>query len=168
MGRGISGAIPITFGISHNSWKNKIEKEDFSEGFFDCYDEIETDGEILWEIKRDLLVQNYNVFLDEFNNLIELGERRRNWMNLDSIPPTETFDEFEEAFDYGNRNGRVPFLYDNAFSTIGCECRYIWKFYAGSYKAFLEEYTTLTHFERVIAKSMKNPLAKAVKFGIFG
>ena len=43
-----------------------------------------------------------------------------------------------------------------------------WKFYFGSYKAILEEYSTLTHFERLLAIAMKNPLAGAVKLGIFG
>jgi len=32
----------------------------------------------------------------------------------------------------------------------------------------LEEYSTLTHFERLLAIAMKNPLAGAVKLGIFG
>jgi hypothetical protein len=41
-------------------------------------------------------------------------------------------------------------------------------FYQGSYKAILEEYSTLNHFEKTLVKAMSNPLANAVKFGIFG
>ena len=64
----------------------------------------------------------------------------------------------------------MPFIYDipGMFSTLGCECQVYWLFYSGSYKAFLEEYTALMHFERVLARAMINPLASAIKFGIFG
>jgi len=54
------------------------------------------------------------------------------------------------------------------FSILGGYCEQYWLFYSGSYKAYLEEYSTLSHFEKVLAKTMKNPLAKAIKFGIFG
>jgi hypothetical protein len=64
----------------------------------------------------------------------------------------------------------VPFVYSrySTFSVLGCRCEQYWLFYNGSYKAFLEEYSTLLHCERILAKAMSNPLVNAVKFGIFG
>ena len=35
-------------------------------------------------------------------------------------------------------------------------------------RLFLEENATLLHFEKILAKAMKNPLANAVKIGIYG
>jgi hypothetical protein len=40
--------------------------------------------------------------------------------------------------------------------------------YNGSYKAILEEYTTLSDMEKLLAKAYDHPLAKITKFGIFG
>jgi hypothetical protein len=54
------------------------------------------------------------------------------------------------------------------FSFLGGESEKYWLFYIGSYKAYLETYCTLKHFERILAKAMQNPLASIVKFGIYG
>jgi hypothetical protein len=68
------------------------------------------------------------------------------------------------------RNSSTPFIYPHwsTFSTLGGQCKEYWLFYSGSYKAYLEEYTTLEHLERILSKTMKNPLANTIKFGIFG
>lgn len=40
-------------------------------------------------------------------------------------------------------------------------------FYQGSYKALLEEYSTLEHMDRLLAAAMpENPLAKVARFGM--
>jgi hypothetical protein len=54
------------------------------------------------------------------------------------------------------------------FDILGGQCEEFWLFYSGSSKAYLETYDTLVHFERTLAKALKNPLANLVKFGIFG
>jgi hypothetical protein len=39
---------------------------------------------------------------------------------------------------------------------LGGLCPEYWLFYSGSSKAYLEEYETLHHFEKVLAKAIKN------------
>jgi hypothetical protein len=38
--------------------------------------------------------------------------------------------------------------------------------YQGSYKAFLEEWKTLLHMDRLLWAAMENPLAKVMRFGM--
>jgi len=166
MGRGIAAAIPLTI-KPHDRFG--IEKRDFSTGFFDNFDISETDGGKAYTIKPDLLLKNYKSFLLEFYELIEEGFEETTRLVPGGIPDASTLDEFIEAFDGGIRNNREPFIYyTHAFSFLGGVSDFYWLFYSGSYKADLEVYSTLLHFERILAKAMKNPLAGAVKFGIFG
>ena len=166
MGRGISAAIPLTF-KPHDRFG--INKRDFTKGFFDCFDLEDADAKI-YTIKPDLLLQNYKPFLLEFYDLIEEDFEERTKIAPDAIPDVATLDEFIQAFDGRERNNRVPFMYDShiAFSTLGGVSTLYWLFYSGGYKAFIEVYSTFLHFERILAKTMKNPLAGAIKFGLFG
>ena len=165
MGTGISAAIPMIFTLHE---RISIREKDFTQGFFDNYNVEEADGKKYYTIKKELLLNNFKSFLTEFYSLIEDDFKTK--FVIDNIPEMESLDEFEEFFSGKNRNNSVPFIYDTPgmFSVIGCHCIDYWLFYSGSYKAYLEEYTTLAHFENVLAKTMKNPLANTVKFGIFG
>ena len=164
MGTGIIAAIPIIFTSQERS---SIKEKNFTHGFFNNYN-VEEDGKKYYTIKKELLLNNYKSFLIEFYNLI--GEDIINEFELDDIPEMDTLDEFEKVFDKKFRNNSTLLIYKEpyAFSVLGCLCIHYWIFYSGSYKAYLEEYTTLAHFESVLAKTMKNPLANAIKFGIFG
>ena len=166
MGRGISAAIPLTF-KPHDRFG--IDKKDFTKGFFDNYDLEEAEHKI-YTIKPDLILQNYKPFLLEFYYLIEEDFKERTKLAPEGIPNVKTLDEFIQVFDGRERNNRVPFIYDQyiAFSTLGGVSSLYWLFYSGSYKAVIEVYSTFLHFERILAKTMKNPLAGAVKFGLFG
>jgi hypothetical protein len=44
----------------------------------------------------------------------------------------------------------------------------IWLFYSDGGKSYLESYDLLRVTEKLLGKCMKNPLAKAVKFGLYG
>ena len=154
MGTGIMAAIPINI---------KIERREyFSDNFFKNYNGDE--AKRIFTINRELLIDNYYSFLDEFyaciNEDYDVGE----------IPIVKTYEEFVAAFESDKRNMSVPFLYNDiyTFSYLGGYSNAYWLFYSGSYKAYLEGYSTLMHFERVLVKAMKNPLVNAVKFGIFG
>ena len=165
MGTGIIAAIPIIFTSQERS---SIKEKNFTQGFFNNYNVEEEDGRKYYTIKKELLLNNYKSFLIEFYNLI--SEDIINEFELDNIPEMDTLDEFEKVFDKKTRKNSELLIYKEpyAFSVIGCRCIEYWIFYSGSYKAYLEEYTTLAHFESVLAKTMKNPLANAIKFGIFG
>jgi hypothetical protein len=166
MGTGISAAIPLIFKPYEG---RSIDVKYFSKSFFDCYDVEETDGKKVFTIKTDLLFNNYKPFLEEFYTLIEEDFHYETKLHINDIPDINSLEDFTEFFDGDNRNNRVPFMYGASFfSVLGGECEEYWKFYSGSYKAILEVYKTLLHFEKILAKAMTNPLANAVKFGIFG
>jgi len=167
MGTGIMAAIPLVF-KAHERFG--IDAKNFTTGFFDNYNVEEIDGKKIYTIKEDLLIDNYRPFLVEFYDFIEEDIQKATKLAPDAIPDTGSLEEFMEVFEGRNRNNRVPFTYPTPmmFSTLGCVCEEYWLFYSGSYKAYLEVYSTLQHFERILAKAMKNPLANAIKFGIFG
>ena len=167
MGTGIMAAIPLVFKPFR---QRNFEEDYFARGFFDNFAIDETSVQKTYIIKEDLLINNYKSFLSEFYELIGEDFFKATKLTLDSIPDAKGLDVFSEVFNGNNRNNCVPFIYDyqSMFSVLGCQCEEYWLFYSGSYKAYLEEYSILLHFEKVLAKTMKNPLANAVKFGIFG
>ena len=167
MGTGIMAAVPLIFKPYEGE---KLNKKKFATGFVDNYIVEAVDGNERYVIKSDVLIKNYKSFLLEFYDLIGEDFEKETEITPDEIPTVGSFDEFIETFGYGNRSTCVPFIYNKpyAFSVLGCKCDLYWVFYGGSYKAILEEYRSLLHFERILAKSMKNPLSNAVKFGLFG
>jgi hypothetical protein len=162
MGTGIVAAIPLVFTPLE---RFNIDERYFTQGFFNNFNVEEIDGRKVYTIKKELLLNNYKSFLAEFYSLIE--DDLSDNIVLDDIPEMDSLDEFSEVF---SGNNRVPFIYKwpSMFSVLGCKCTYYWIFYNGSYKAYLEEYSTFTHFEKILAKTMKNPLGNTIKFGIFG
>jgi len=162
MGTGIAAVIPLVMGPPINRWNREIDNNYFSPTFFECYD-VNEDGSV-YTIRHEMLLHNYQSFLTEFYDCI--GDD----CDIDSILQANNYDEFCSIFDRDERCARVPFVdfQYHTFSMLGGHCKEYWKFYSGSYKAMLEEYSTLTHFEQVLAKAMKNPLAGTVKFGIYG
>ena len=167
MGTGIKAAIPLIFTPRE---QRRINESNFTQGFFDFFDVEETDTGKIYTIKQDILLNNYKSFLAEFYELIDEDFFRATKLTYDDLPDMNSMDDFYEFFIGENRGNRTPFIYDisGMFDVRGCECEHYWLFYSGSYKAYLEEYKTLAHFEKILAKAMKNPLANAVKFGIFG
>jgi hypothetical protein len=151
MGRGIVAAIPIAY-----------NPKNFSEKFLEGY--IFDKEKKSYFLKEELLVDNYQSFLEEFYELI--GEPK----TLEGIPVAANFSDFEAVFDKDKRDMYAPFLYNSSvmFSFLGGKSSYYWLFYNGSYKAYLEVYSTFLHFERILNKAMKNPLTSFIKFGIFG
>jgi len=161
MGRGITAAIPIVLQPPRHGWHRKVENEDFPK-LAEFYTPDES-GQV-YTIKHKILLENYQSFLTEFYDCI--GEV----CNFQEASNPATYDDFVTLFDRRARNARVPFVESGGsyLSIVGADCPEYWLFYSGSYKALLETYCTLTHFERVLARAMKNPLAGAVKFGIHG
>jgi hypothetical protein len=162
MGTGIAAAIPIVIAPYKSEWRTEVDLDYFSPKLSEYYNYNKENHN--YTIKHKILLENYQSFLAEFYECI--GEPCK----LQNPPKLATYKAFKKYFDETARNMSVPFIYEQwrAFSIIGGICQEYWLFYSGSYKAFLEEYKTLTHFERVLVKAMKNPLAHAVKFGILG
>jgi hypothetical protein len=161
MGTGLAAAIPIIIGPFKEAWPTTIDPNNFSENFFENYDFDEKKG--LYTIKTDLLIKNYHDFITEFYTCI--GEKD----SIENLPIARTYDEFETVFKRDARYGKASYLETTSyFSCLGGECYKYWLFYSGSYKAYLEVYVSLWHFENLLPKAIKNPLANSVKFGIYG
>jgi hypothetical protein len=162
MGTGIVAAIPIIFKPWKDNLSTSVDPEYFSENFFDNYDFHKEKG--IHTIKTDLLIKNYRDFLVEFYSCIE--EK----IEMEILPNIGSYEEFETVFNRKVRNATTPYLEKDGgfFSCLGGECKDHWIFYDGSYEADLEVYRTFLHFEKLLPKAIKNPLANSVKFGIFG
>ena len=170
MGTGICGAILLKFAAKSNLAEYSVD------GFLDNYNLVPKEKNArneVYVIKEDVLLQNYSNFLTEFYDLIgvkgiqgpyseDLAEEE-----LKRLLSCKTRTEFDEVFDRDIRNTAVPCI-DYGLSCLGCDEHSSFIFYSGSYKAYLEEYSTFMHMERMLAKAMVNPLRNAVKFGIFG
>ncbi|MCL2865026.1 MAG: hypothetical protein FWE25_05735 [Lachnospiraceae bacterium] len=168
MGTEIAGVIPIVF--SPKSSRPNIDAKKFSKNFFDHYDVEKFALGTTYIIKEKVLLENYRAFLSEFHNLIEDVYAPEDLEIFINMPRPKTLDDFVESFHRDSLEGFSPYVYDceSSFSTLGCHCSLYFHFYSGSYRATLEEHRTLLHFEKVLAKVMKNPLADAIKIGLYG
>jgi hypothetical protein len=179
MGTGINGAILLEFEIETVYMQRFVENS--VKGFLDNYDVQPKSERSYYEryvIKNDILLPNYADFIAEFYGIIqdEFKEIRAPFgkESIDDytkkVLSCKTREEFDNAFDGDNRNMRVPFIdgMSRGFSCLYCGTNSPFIFYSGSYKAFLEEYSTLVDMEKILARAMDNPLKTAVKFGIYG
>ncbi|MCL2159098.1 MAG: hypothetical protein FWH48_06810 [Oscillospiraceae bacterium] len=173
MGRGIKAAVPLVFEPYKSYGKpEKLKEEYFSKGFLSNFNIEESESGLCYCIKKDLLLKNYKQFLLEFYATIEEDFEHRTEMNRENIPTANELEEFEDIFEDERRNRRVPFIDEGSpsysgFNVLGCVCTKFWLFYSGGYKAELETYSILVHFEKILAKAVNNPLSNAVKFGIY-
>ncbi len=186
MGQGIDGAIPISFRFLKGSWSGEQErkKTEFQEyaadDFFDFYNETqvkvskgeEGGTETLYRIKPEILLPNFKDFFLEFNGLI-----RDDWAleedniskkfndNYDKVVASGDIEALLNHFD--DDTGRAPRT-DSNFDAMYIEGygKFLF-FYHGSYKAYLEVWSTLRHMEFLMRAAIKNPLAKVARFGIF-
>jgi len=163
MGTGIAAAIPIVLKPNIHDFSREVEREYFSENFFENYTVDETGS--IYTIKPELLISNYQSFITEFYDCI--GEKYD--AENTPIPCVAHYADFEITFDSNERYSLPHLQYDSMmFHFLGGKSTKYWLFYHGSFKAILETYCTLLHFERILPKAMKNPLANTVKFGMYG
>lgn len=159
MGTGICGAIPIEFTQSYNDSK----LEDLFLANYDFVDES-------YVIKSGILIDNFKDLMLEFYTTIEEIKRfnKIDWSKLDTIIKTNDDELFFSYLE--NKGHSVPFMEKGygLFSTLNMDCERYIVFYIGSYKAYLEDYSTLAHMEKLTSKLLKNKLSSCIKFGIFG
>jgi len=185
MGQGIVGAIPIVFRFAKGRWRSDQEhyKAEFkkyaADDVFDFYNETEVeipkkDGggtETLYTIKPEILLPNFKDFFLEFNGLI-----RDEWplekdnismkfnANYDKAVASGDLEAFLKHFD--DKTGRVPIARSNMGALYIEDFGEFLFFYHGSYKAYLEVWSTLEHMELLQRAAIRNPLAKVARFGI--
>jgi hypothetical protein len=165
MGQGICGVVQLEFKIEDH----KIEKykKYYSSNYFDFY-KRKTKEPNLYTIKPDMFLTYYGDLLIEFyKNIGESLSKETGLTSKSELLNITDLKQFKEAFSRSNRNSRKPMVTDYA-SVMGFGTRWAWLFYMGSYKAYFEEYLTLKHFERILVKLTKNPLASIMQLGTMG
>jgi hypothetical protein len=180
MGTGIMGAIPLSFRFAKGMWESdeQIYKERFikhaPKDFFNFYNEKQQ-NEIIgnkektvtyYVIKPEMLLPNFKDFFFEFHKLID------SYMNMyevnnfndeyDAVVASGDLDKFIAYFKGCNGIPRIFPYFDSMYIYIYTNL----VLYIGSYKAILEEWTTLSDMERLLWAAMKHPLAKVMRFGM--
>lgn len=177
------GGIPISFRFG-DGWQYSKQDEQESKklfirhapkNFFDFYNEelceIETGKQKkvmvpYYTIKPEVLLPNFKDFFYAFRKLIgedeePMGEKLDD--KYDAVVATNDLDKFVEYFD--QHSGSVPSIFPYfAAAYISIDTNLL--VYQGSYKAMLEEYSSLLHMERLLWAAMDNPLAKVMRIGM--
>jgi hypothetical protein len=175
MGTGICGGIPLDF-FFEDKWDRDTFIKKSGDEFLTFYRETETDpktGEIFYTINYpDLLPRFKEYYLGLhtiLNNHDVLEQATLFNEHYDVIIQNNDYDAFVKHFSSDFGTAYDPSIRtDSFFSVRGiCPVAYLLT-YNGSYKAFLEEYTTLSDMEKLLAKAYDHPLAKITNFGIFG
>jgi hypothetical protein len=183
MGTGIMGAIPISFQLGSGWRYSKQDEQECKKlfirhapkNFFDFYNEklceVETDKQEkvmapYYEIKPEVLLPNFKDFFYAFRELIgEDGELMGEPLEdeYDAVVATNDLDKFVEYFDKHSGGAPSIFPYFGAAYISSSKNLLV---YQGSYKALLEEYSSLLHMERLLWAAMDNPLAKVMRIGM--
>jgi len=182
MGQGIIGAIPVSFKFykGRSKFDEEINRKQFTKetakDFFDYYDENQEENkegkkDIYFTIKPKVLLPNFKSFFLEFQRLIgnEMLEGKYDIFkkfndDYDKVVDSGDIDKFLEYFD--DHSGYAPTVFpyfDAMYITTNRQNLLI---YQGSYKASLEEWSTLKHMEYLLRAAMQHPLAKIVRFGM--
>jgi hypothetical protein len=162
MGMGIAAIIPILHKITNAQY--------FRDDYLEAFDFHKETGN--YQLKADLLFENFRNFLTGFNNLIENTDEvwiYSKWGTLEEFAKNKDYASYLDYLEE-NSNREVPF-YENsrgAVSVLGMDIKKCIVFYSGSYKAYLEEYSTLSDMEKLLAKAFNNPLSQIAKFCMFG
>lgn len=177
------GAIPLSFCFRSSIWgrysdkDSQKSKQEFAKyapaGFFDFYSEKfyeeAWDNEVIkvtsYEIKPEVLLPSFKDFFFEFHKLI--GDSAVGYDKLndkyDAVVASNDLDKFERYFD--DHTGYAPTIFPY-FGAAHISCSKNLLVYQGSYKAILEEDSSLLHMERLLWAAMKHPLAKVVRIGM--
>jgi hypothetical protein len=177
MGRGIAGIIPVRFYVEERLLLRNMEKilTETDKNFFDFYNETQGNDPrySYYEIKGEVLLTQLKPFFIEFHTLIsdEIPEETGDIFNdkYDGIVRQTDFEAFTKHFGehtFPSYYTRMPwYAFSPPASIISTD--YV-LFYNGSYKVAMEEYTTLLHMKKLLAKAIDNPLSKIALFGEFG
>jgi hypothetical protein len=163
MGQGINGVIPISFKVKNASY--------LPPSYLDRYEFTEDN---LYRLKKDILFDNFRSLLADTRALLQpndelLGTDEDQWGELDKFAAQDDLEGYLDFLE-DNPNHSMPSYYPCSYSDeLGlCICDDIVVCH-GSYKAYLEEYTTLHHLNALFYAAFPgNPLAKTMRFVIFG
>jgi hypothetical protein len=163
MGQGITAVIPITL---------SVKRQQYLPGtYFDNYELINVDEKI-YKIKRQILYNNFQDIIIRANdtlcnsNSLWIDNR---WSDFNRLASEDNFDGILQFLDKES-NRSSPSYYDRSFSNdLSIDIYDDIVICNGSYKAFLEEYTTLHHLNIMFSKVfIDNPLSVSIRFVLWG
>jgi hypothetical protein len=174
MGVGIKGGIPLNF-YFNDRWQRDRFLTKSKYGFLDFYKEIENnknDSRLCYTLNYPEFLSQFKEFYIGFHNVLGnetlLQEVKVFDETYDRIVAAHDFEAFLEHISESAYADPYYCNYYGTFSVLGfMPIDYI-LIYNGSYKALLEEYSTLSDMETLLVKAYNHPLAKITKFGMFG
>jgi hypothetical protein len=173
MGTGIFGGIVIDLAFDNQWDRDYFLKRKGNEEFLKFYSEVETHekGRIFYTFDYPNFVREFKDYFYLFHSLIETNLENEDLKNFTGeYEAIEKENDLQACISYlKDSDGDFPAFWErNRFSVLGFNARSCIIIYRGSYKAYLEEYTTLDDMEKLLVKACSHPLAKITKFGIFG
>jgi hypothetical protein len=175
MGTGICGGIPLDFFFEDEREREIFVKKSGDE-FLAFYRETKIDpktGEIFYTINCPDLLPRFREYYFGLHTILNNDDVLKGVTlfndDYDAIIQNNDYDAFVKHFSSDSASFYDPAIRrDSFFSVVGIYPVTYLLIYQGSYKAVLEEYTTLCDMEKLLAKAYEHPLAKITKFGIFG
>jgi hypothetical protein len=181
MGTGIMGAIPVSFRFGSSIWRRystedalrskekfiKHAPEDFFNFYIERSYEEQSDSTIIqvtsYVIKPEVLLPNFKDFFFEFHRFLGDYVEPDGYDKYDAVVISNDLDKFVEYFDDHTGYAPTMFPYFGAAHIVSNRNLLV---YRGSYKAILEEDSSLLHMERLLWAAMKHPLAKVMRIGM--
>ncbi|MDR2085838.1 MAG: hypothetical protein LBP72_01565 [Dysgonamonadaceae bacterium] len=183
MGTGIIGGIPLVFRFG-SKWRYsemdaKRDKERFikhaPKDFFDFYNEELHDLEIsktkslpvtYYVIKPEILLPNFKEYFYKFNELIGESDYPDDYEKFnDEYDVVVKSNDLKKFIEYFTDSRGEPYMFSEVeMSYVDVSKNLL--IYRGSYKAILEEWTSLQHMERLLWAAMDHPLAKVTRIGM--
>jgi hypothetical protein len=182
MGQSVAAAIPVTFSIPEASdkFKAKERKEWLVANLpFDFFDKSKnSEGEVIFHLKTQLLLENFKDFFVQFHTTIcsvDLPEYKKifdsQYDNAVAQGGVKTFLSLLDGRYCGQGFG-LPSYKENLASffhpPLPMRCNTYILFYLNLGKVILEEYAHLYDMQRLLLKAIDNPLAKVAQVGVFG
>jgi hypothetical protein len=187
MGTGIMGAIPVSFCFGSSIWGRysaedaRKSKEKFikhaPEDFFNFYIERTYEEKSYYDntmikvtsyvIKPEVLLPNFKDFFFEFHRFLGDYVEPKGYLKFndkyDDIVKSNDLDKFVEYFDDHTGYAPVIFPYFGAAHIVNNRNLLV---YRGSFKAMLEDDSSLLHMERLLWAAIKHPLARVTRIGM--
>jgi hypothetical protein len=178
MGVGIAGGIPIRLYFTDSFRRKNFLNEPYSEDFLKFYREEEprNDNKFFYTLDYPELLPQFKEYYFGFYSILQNERMLKETISFsseyDDIIKRNDIDAFIEYFEKANeRYSTIPeprIFGDGYLSTLYFEPACYLNIYSGSYKAYLEVYSTLDDMRKLLIKAYDHPLAKITVFGMLG
>ncbi|MDR1857781.1 MAG: hypothetical protein LBR22_11640 [Desulfovibrio sp.] len=123
----------------------------------------------IYILKPEILFDNFKPFFLQFNELIQEEGFwiDKEWSKLDKLAKAKDYDGYLRFLDERQGYNEVPTICDGVMEVSEIHIHQGIFFYHGGDEALFEGTKSLVHMERLIGRSLDNPLAKIVKVCLF-